>query len=229
MNVRILFRRSRLMVLGLLTIAVISGISWGIENSFQITHIEVRGSGVSLEIQEERFPDNLLFFPSSSISEDILKDNPLLESVSIQKKFPHTLIITATERRPIARLVGVKQRLLLSDNGIVLGDSFAPSGLPDLLFDLPPVGIGEQISDRNIRLALTFLSLLSHETKVDTISLWEDASLRATYGKTDILIPQISDIKDRAGTLQTLLSGFRIKGTMPARIDLRFDKPVVTF
>ncbi len=61
-----------------------------------------------------------------------------------------------------------------------------------------------------------------------SISEKDSASILATMGHTNIFLPQKGDLKVKAGTLQTIVMGFRIKGTLPTVIDLRFEKPIVT-
>ena len=52
-------------------------------------------------------------------------------------------------------------------------------------------------------------------------------SIRVEIQQLDIFFPQDGDIVEHIRTLQTLFTGFRIKGVLPAHIDLRFGKPVV--
>ena len=61
------------------------------------------------------------------------------------------------------------------------------------------------------------------------IEPYETQSIRARFGQTDIIITQTNDLSQVLDTLQTLMEGFRIKGTMPKSIDLRFGKPIVQF
>ena len=55
----------------------------------------------------------------------------------------------------------------------------------------------------------------------------QSGSLHAVSATLDIFFTQDA-IEQTLATLQTLIAGFRIKGTLPKVIDLRFDKPVIT-
>ena len=55
----------------------------------------VQGSGVNPG-------ENLLFLRGAAVSERLFDSLPYLESVRVAKKLPGTLVITVTERRPVA-------------------------------------------------------------------------------------------------------------------------------
>jgi hypothetical protein len=77
--------------------------------------------------------------------------------------------------------------------------------------------------------ALAFLNGTRDFLPIQTITIEDDSSLRAKSNTMDILFPQDGSMPAILATLQTLLSGFRIKGTLPTLIDLRFNKPMVKF
>ena len=77
--------------------------------------------------------------------------------------------------------------------------------------------------------AIALISKTKSFIQWSRIESFETQSIRAKTGQTDILITQTSDLTYVRDTLQTLMEGFRIKGTMPKSIDIRFSKPVVQF
>ncbi len=102
-------------------ISVVCGFfSWGINRIFTITSVEVAGEGIQIEVDAATLPNNLLFFPLGQVTEQILRDNTLVGSVIIQKKYPNTLRITAVARIPFV-VVGVnRDTYLLDEQGVVL-------------------------------------------------------------------------------------------------------------
>lgn len=92
-----------LAVLAALAVVVIVGINSGL---FAATDIQIRGSEHVTKhdaIQLIDLPENMSLFnvDPNQITED-LKQNPWVSGVDVQRQFPHTLIITPTERKVIA-------------------------------------------------------------------------------------------------------------------------------
>ena len=209
----------------ILFVSVVMG-SYSVMNAFRIREIEVVGVGVSIAIDTSKLSNNLIFFPSQKITAQLLRDNPLVSHIIIEKKFPHTLVIHVIRRPAIAKLRTDHQYLLVGSDGVVVGDA-ASEMLPELRFSSDVVSVGERIGDKRILAALMLIK--NSPVPLQGISAWDGQSLKARVEKTDIIIAQDDAIATRAATLQTLLVGFRMKGIMPAQIDLRFDKPIVVF
>jgi len=201
----------------------------GIDRTFRIQKVEVIGEGIHIAVDPRRLDRNLLFFPTNKLTDELRHTYPELATIEIRKKYPQTLVIIASLRSPIARLHTDTQEYALDRNGVVLSVSDSSVLLPRIDITLPPHVPGDTIYDSRIELALAFIDALSNTAPVERIFEKDKASLQARIGETDIFIPQNGDPRVLAATLQTLISGFRIKGSLPAIIDLRFDKPIVTF
>ena len=196
---------------------------------FTIKNIIVVGKNIELHVDETRLPKTLLLFPSAAIRAGLLQENPILADIQFEKEYPNTLRIIPTLRTPLARLTLVARDVLIDQSGIVIAEG-DPSqlNLPHIIIPLPAVRIGEKISDTRVIAALSFLSGTRDVLPVQTIILQDESSLRASSNKLNIVFPQ-DGFPAILTTLQTLLTGFRIKGTLPTYIDLRFNKPVVIF
>lgn len=183
---------------------------------FRIDTMFVVGDAASIALNERLLVKNLLFFPTEAFRASLLSNNPLLKDVRITKKFPDGLLIELVTRKPIAvvsrdgSLVPVDEDGSLVENGEI-------ENLPRVFLEEPALGQALQFIAECAPLA------------VSEITIHDSTSLRAAIGTTDIYFPQSGDIREKVTTLQTLFDQFRIKGTLPATIDLRFDKPVVTF
>jgi hypothetical protein len=118
----------------------------------------------------------------------------------------------------------------LDGTGVVLGDAspMVQQGYTVLMFDLGTPSVGFPLHDQRVQQSLSLIRSLQGIVHIDEITEGDAASLRARVGNTDIFIPQQTAIEGKASTLQTIIEGFRIKGTLPAVIDLRFDKPIIT-
>jgi len=196
---------------------------------FTIQTIEIVSNTVMLQIDEKRISRNLLFFPSENMRQEILADNPLLADIRFEKRFPHTLRVVPILRTPLARLISDGRTVLVSSEGIVLADGDSGMMLPTIILSLPFLRVGEDIEDARVTLALAAISTFPADIPIETMIYQEGSYFLARSPKLNIFIPQDRDISTTLATLQTLMAGFRIKGTLPAVVDLRFDKPIVKF
>ena len=196
---------------------------------FRVRTIEFTGDGVRISIDPERIEKNLLFLSASRMEDDLLIAYPELKEVIVKKKIPQTLVISASLRSPIARLETDTHAFMLDREGVVLPLTDSSAILPVIRIHIDTVRVGDSVHDEGISAALAFLTEFENEIPILSIEKKDTLSLRAKTDKTDIFIPQGGDMRILAATLQTMFLGFRIKGSLPALIDLRFDKPIVTF
>lgn len=196
---------------------------------FSIREISVVGDHIQISIDQRRFPTTLLFFPTEKIRTELLAENPILADVRFERRYPHTLVITPTLRSPVAVLVTPSRTVFIDARGYILSDADVAAGLPRIAAPISGIRIGQQLTDKRIAISLLFVEQAKDFMRVETITIADDGSVTAHGGKLDILFTQNEDIQTILTTLQTLFSGFRIKGTLPTVIDLRFDKPIVKF
>lgn len=210
-------------------VSVCGLLSWGLTGLFAIANVEVIGEGITIEVDAAQLPKNLLLFPVDEVTRDILRDNALVGEVIIKKKYPHTLQITAVARKPFV-IVGIEEeRYLVDEQGVVLKQFPTETGLPLIRMVMTQGAPGEKITDQTVLAAVNFLRETQSFISIREIVPFETMSLRAQSATMSIVFARSADIRGTARTLQTVIAGFRIKGTLPTRVDLRFDKPVVTF
>ncbi len=203
---------------------------WTCIKIFTINNIVVVGNNIRVEVDEGRLPKTLLLFPASKLRTQLLEDNPILADIQFQIKYPHTLVIMPTLRSAVVRLILPARDVLVDAGAVVLGDTGSGSmELPRLVVAIPVVRIGEKISDPRVTAGIAFITGMRGILPVSEVSVEDDRSLRAKSGKLDIIFPQDAPTATVLATLQTLLAGFRIKGTLPTFIDLRFNKPILKF
>lgn len=200
-----------------------------VTTAFAIRTVEVIGSGVEVSLDEAKLTKNLLLFPAQKIRERLLHDNPLLRDVVIRKKYPHTLVIEPVKRVAAAVLVTGDQSIVLDREGVVLPQSERESTLPAVIMDVGTVHTGQAVTDSGVLVSLRLIEGLGDSWHIVSITKQESGLLVAKYQESEIFFTQEKDPVALSATLQTLLAGFRIKGSLPKVIDLRFDKPIVTF
>lgn len=216
--------------IGLGIILIVTAVFYRVvTTAFAIRTVEVIGSGVEVSLDEAKLTKNLLLFPAQKIRERLLHDNPLLRDVVIRKKYPHTLVIEPVLRTATALLVTGGQSVILDSEGVVLPQSEISEPLPTIIINIGTVHVGKSVKDYGIAVSLRLLQELGDSWYISSITKHEGGLLVAKYRETEIFFNQEANPAALIATLQTLLTGFRIKGSLPKVIDLRFDKPIVTF
>lgn len=208
-----------LVILGLLTAVTVK--------LFTIQQIIVIGNGVNIQLNENGIPHNLLFFPSRKFENLLTKNNPLVKTIIIQKKYPDTLVLTIVKRMPLAC---VNNQYLIDGDSIVISQNSGCLSYLSIITDLAKsYQPGEKIDNSNLNYCVELIKYVGAFLQFDKFEATNSASITAKVGKTTIVFTQDSNAGKQATTLQTMFDGFRIKGTLPTVIDLRFNKPSVTF
>lgn len=202
--------------------------TWGLDRLFTLRQIQVVGDPIQIQVDKDRLGKNLFFLQTAQLEKELLASYPLLGTVTFSKSFPSTLVLHVKLRQPYVYVITDSHQYLVDREGIVLSESGIGPSLPRVRFDIGIRSIGSKIADARIVAALQFLTALPEGIAIESISEKDSASILATMGHTNIFLPQKGDLKVKAGTLQTIVMGFRIKGTLPTVIDLRFEKPIVT-
>ena len=195
---------------------------------FTIKDVIVDAPLMSIELDKTKIGKNLLFLPTEKLRADLLNNYPLLADVRFEKRYPDTLVVHLVRRNVFAVLQSEGNVYALDEHGLVLGGVSDAQGYPTLEFRAGILAIGSTLRHPGVLSALTFLKELNGSPPVSKIFERDSLAIQAISGHTNIFLPQIGDMSAKADTLQTIIEGFRIKGTLPTVIDLRHEKPVIT-
>ncbi len=219
-NVRIFFSVALLLLAAVL-------VSLLVIRAFTIRDVVVDAPGMTIQLDPSRFGNNLLFLPTESLEQELLEAYPLLSDVRFEKKIPSTLIVHLVKRSTFAYLESRGAIYAVDEQGLILDAARLDAGFPVLLFDVGTPAIGSTVTDTRV---LGSLSLLRVATAagITRITDYNGQALQARTGNTNIFLPRIGDLSAKADTLQIIMEGFRIKGTLPTVIDLRYEKPIIT-
>ncbi|HLD24735.1 MAG TPA: cell division protein FtsQ/DivIB [Patescibacteria group bacterium] len=203
-------------------------VSVGIIRVFTIRQVIVDAPGMTVTLEKTKFGNNLLFVSTNELRGELLATYPLLADVRFEKKIPSTLIVHLVRRQTFALLSTSGNTYAVDAYGFVLDAAENSVGYPVLRFDTGILSVGTRMTDRRVMSALSFLRALDNREEIRSIQERDGASLQAVMGNTNIFLPQSEELSAKAATLQTIIDGFRIKGTLPTVIDLRHEKPIIT-
>lgn len=134
---------------------------------------------------------NLFAFSLDDLRNRIAAD-PLVQSVTVVRRLPDTLLVSVSERRPVARITaaGVAASLAIDASGHVLGPSALRSSLP-ILSGLSDTALapGDTVSDPLLPPLL------------DLVALCNRPEIRNAF------TPKSFDVSDRSRILMTLETG----------------------
>lgn len=193
-----------------------------------IKKIQTEGMNALITIDYSVFPNNLLFFPVERAKALLKAEYPFIADVHIEKKYPSVLKVILIPRIPIARLMTPERSLLVAQDGVILADTNSEE-YPSISTSVQSLSVGVQITRSDIRNALAFLEQMPQDEDIQSIVIDNAGVLRVTLPASLVILSETRDGRESARTLQSVLTGFRIKGLIPKTIDLRFDQPVVTW
>lgn len=197
-----------------------------------IQKIEVR---TDFQFQNPKKTESLLrsyldksFFLNNlgKLSQEIKNQEIKIGQVTIKKEFPGKLILEIKERQPLVVMPKDNLYFFVDKEGIIFSLEKDPRDLPFLEISLQNPKIGSSIEIKRIKIP-QILESLKQEKILKIIVKNDRIELETNKGSLIILPMAASDKKIRA--LQMILNRFRIEGKRLRKIDLRFEKPVISF
>lgn len=164
----------------------------------------------------------------SSVEAALKERFACLDQAKIAKLYPAKLVVSVVTKIPSLAIADTN--LGITPEGLVVTGSQAD--LPQLFMPQAPQLIpGQKVIDGKILFAAGTTHLLSKTDFLpQTVRILADGDL-AVYDKDDTvaIFSLKKEKEEQVDSLQQVLAAAKIDGAKIAKIDLRFDKPVVTF
>ena len=194
---------------------------------------------------------NIFTFSKANIKNQLTSFDFNFADIQIKKRLPQTLIITINSRLPLAQLAPVKnlqftaltstasatlsgeivnQFYNLDNSGTVYtqSDQQASDLALVLIPENQPISLGR--SDISQLIVEIINSLQEHFVSFESIAwLNQDVLIVKTIPPSYAVFNIHKSFSSQVASLQYILAGSKIEKELPTKIDLRFDKPVLTY
>jgi cell division protein FtsQ len=163
---------------------------------------------------------NVLWTPPGDV-ERRLERHPWVLDARVSRSLPSSLSITVREREPVARTRGPRPLLVASD-GTVLGPAGEEWRLPTVSVPGDDLRAGARVSPHAP--ALTVARDLPPALRRAVGAVTADRTGRVTLELLDgtrVLFGSADDVKEKAASLQAVLSWARAAGLRPRTVDVR--------
>ncbi|MBI2327203.1 FtsQ-type POTRA domain-containing protein [Candidatus Curtissbacteria bacterium] len=171
---------------------------------------------------------NILLIDQKTLEAQIKNQYSCVDKVSLKREFPAKIVLDITVKKPVVK-IEASNLSLTEDGQIVQNDN---QNLPTLY--LPQnlkLQLGQKITDEIIVFALKLaMPLMKSDYNVQNIRIISNEDLAAYNQQGTIAIFSSKKSPDeQVDSLQQVLIVSKINSSKIAKIDLRFDKPVVEY
>ena len=180
---------------------------------------------------QEALDTNIFLFKPNHLANAIIRQQPILAVVTLEKRLPNQLRVTIYSRQPFTLLEGPQgEKIVVDEAGVGLPNQPASFTGPKLKAASLPV-IGEATVDPSTLQGLNLIGLLQR-SYIPFEHIWYSELNSFTAQLTNDIVATFSGQKDLSGqvdSLQYILHHSRMEDKAIQGIDLRFQKPVITF
>lgn len=189
----------------------------------------VNSSDLTTLTQSNLKDTRIFLLDENKLEKTLLNNFKGAKSINIKKDLPDKILLEVHERQPLAVLSN-KEAYLIDDSGYVLGlVDIDAANLPVIKYEDDLI-IGEFINAKMIPLYLELVnSLDSKEVSVSSISLNDQNAKIFLGGSGEAYIDLNKNIATSVALLDDLLTQVGIEGKRVKKVDLRYDKVVVSF
>lgn len=200
---------------------------------FKIRKIDINGqSCISNESQLTKYQITgkyLTTFNSKGLEANLKQDFGCIENVKVKKSWPQTLKLQITTQLPVAKIEG--KDLAITKDGKVISTA---QNKPTATIFLPQeinVNEGDKITNIQVLFAAEVAGLLQKtDFAAQNIRIVDNANV-AVYNSTGAiaLFSQKKAASGQVDSLQQILAKAKIDAIKISKVDLTFEKPVITY
>lgn len=224
----------RFLTVILLTVLFFSAM-WFVSSYFSVKSIQFQGID-SLQGIDSVNHSFLPFIHTGRLTNKLQTLNPTLASLTVQKMYPQTLVVTARKQRPAVELVLSDGSATLSESGMVLAKEKSDqndSQLPKITYYQPlyynQLSVGETIEYKEILAGSYFAQkVLELGTSVTTIDITNENMIVLQAESYTVIVTSEEDIELQSARLNYTYTELQRKKKKFSSIDVRFERPIIT-
>ncbi|MFH0979859.1 MAG: hypothetical protein V1803_02855 [Candidatus Roizmanbacteria bacterium] len=205
------------------------------DNFFSIKKIEIESDKKDFIGIQELKKSNLIFVSEKEVKEIIIKKNPSVDKVEIEKKYPGTLVLKINIEKPIVNLITSQGYFHLSSQGEILSKSKTlDNKIPIINYyqklNFQSYQAGDFLSFKDIKSTLYLIKEVNNlNIDIDNVDINGVNMILFKIGDKKIIFSSEKDTELQLYQLQQIVRQFKVEGKQFKEIDLRFDKPVVRY
>lgn len=196
---------------------------------FKVKTIETNVSPALMNYFPNLDSDLIFFVNQEKIRRYFLND-PTLESVSIERKYPDTLFINVNRRVQVATVLAKNGNYKVDSSGFIFDTIATSSAFPRIHQEDKNLNVGNNITHKSLKIAIESLNY-SNQKGIRFIDIYEgenDTARMILNTGIVVIIGTNLPSEDIISSLQTLLKNITIEGNTVKEIDFRFDKPFIS-
>lgn len=206
---------------------------------FDIDNIEIFGTKNFVNETDLRelartraYGRNLFSFSSKKLRESLLKDFQGAKDLLIGKKMPSTIKITVIERVPLALIHDpeLANFFLVDEDGYVLGQvEPGTTNFPEISYS-GAIEVGYFLDEETVSIYFELLKAIDVEKiAASSMSVHSDHVAMYVEGAVEVFVAKDKNIPQVISTLSRLLKQLATEGKDVKRVDLRYDKVIVSY
>lgn len=169
---------------------------------------------------------SFFFNDTGKLAWEIKNQEIKIDQVKIRKEFPGKLILEIKERQPLVVILGDNSYFFVDKEGVIFSLELNGKDLPLLEIGLQNPKIGSRIELERTKIP-QILAVLN-QVKISKIIVKDNQVQLETSEQCLIVLPMEAS-SNKIEALQMILNRFKIEGKKLTKIDLRFEKPVISF
>jgi cell division septal protein FtsQ len=201
---------------------------------FTVRSIDVRGdenclNKENVEANSNLLGKNIFLINTQQIEKNLKGKNSCLESISLSRRLPSKLVVSVKAKVPVAKIDGTD--LLATVSGEVIKQQVT-TNIPTIYL---PGNVkatqGTKLESSNILSALGITAaLLKSDFNPSSVRIVgpEDIAVYSTNETVALFTTRMSTAS-QVDSLQSILTKAKIDASKIAKLDLRFDKPIIIF
>lgn len=217
-------------------VSLFFGLFYWLNDFFTIKKIELIVQDKLIVNGLENFSHkNILFIKNEEVVNKIVESNPQLEEIEVEKKFPNILIIKVELSKPLAVMKVNTGFFLLSENGKIISKTkMNTSDLPLINYyqklDYFSFNNGDTLTYKDITFSLIYLKKASSlGLSMITLDINGEHMVALKLKDREVIFSLEKDQLVQVDQFETIIKDFKIQGKNFKKLDLRFEKPIVTF